>query len=158
MSYSVLRKGKVVMSNFSNTRDAQKYIDEQCKGLFGGIDESKRREFEIKDDGGCYLTTAAVSYKGLPDNCFELTTLRNFRDNYLKKTKNGTEEIQHYYATAPLIVDKINKSPLKTTLLEDIYDNLISPCVKLIESKKYQEAHKKYKQYTLNLEKKLLMK
>lgn len=158
MSYSVLRKGKVIMSNFSNINDAQKYIDEQCRGFLGGIDEAKRREFEIKDDGGCYLTTVAVSYKGLPDNCYELTTLRNFRDNYLKKTENGTKEIQHYYSTAPLIIDKINKSPLKTTILEDIYNNLIYPCVELIESNKFQEAHQKYKQYTLKLEKELLTK
>lgn len=71
--------------------------------------------------GGCFLTTACCQYKGLPDDCYELTTLRNFRDTYLKTTEAGNALVEEYYRIAPSIVDKIMESPNKVGLLEDIY-------------------------------------
>ena len=59
--------------------------------------------------GGCYLTSACVEARGLPDDCMELQTLRDFRDNWLKQQPCGQDEVAEYYATAPRIVDKINK-------------------------------------------------
>ena len=37
--------------------------------------------------GGCYLTSACMYSKGLPDDCYELETLRNFRDTWLNIMK-----------------------------------------------------------------------
>ena len=34
------------------------------------------------------------------DNCYELTVLRWFRDNFVSK-----EDIKHYYEVAPIIVE-----------------------------------------------------
>ena len=31
------------------------------------------------NSGGCFLTTACVTYRGLADDCYELNVLRNFR-------------------------------------------------------------------------------
>ena len=58
---------------------------------------------------GCYLTTVCVEHKGLPDNCYELETLRNFRDNYLVSSEGGKEIVQHYYKVAPEMVQKLKK-------------------------------------------------
>lgn len=158
MSYSVLRKGRVIMSNFSTQADAQKYVDEKCRGLFGGIDQAKKREYEIKNDGGCYLTTAAVDFMGLQDNCEELTILRSFRDGYMKSLPKGKDEVSYYYKTAPKIVNAINSRADRTEILSNIYHRLIVPCVSLIRSNKLEEAYQKYKNYTLELENDLLSK
>ena len=41
------------------------------------------------DNGGCYLTTACVAARGLPDTCAELQTLRAFRDGILTRRPGG---------------------------------------------------------------------
>ena len=45
---------------------------------------------------GCYLTSACVMAKGLPDHCEELETLRVFRDEYLAGQPGGRAEIEQY--------------------------------------------------------------
>ena len=55
------------------------------------------------DKPGCFLTTAACHYRGLPDDCHELQTLRSFRDRYLAHIPGGAELIERYYEVAPAI-------------------------------------------------------
>ena len=101
-----------------------------------------------KDDpnsGGCYLTTACVEAKGLPDDCEELTILRNFRDHWLKQQPGGAEEVAEYYATAPQIVTEINKRADAREIWNELYDALVAPCVKLIQAGKLDAAHEKYR-------------
>lgn len=57
---------------------------------------------------GCFLTTAAVEAVGLSDNCWELQTLRQFRDSWLSSTHQGSALIADYYRIAPDIVARIN--------------------------------------------------
>ena len=52
-----------------------------------------------KKDGLCFITTAVCKYLGKPDDCFELTALRDFRDNWLAEQAGGAEEIHEYVAT-----------------------------------------------------------
>ena len=66
------------------------------------------------------MTTACCKYKGLPDDCMELETLRRFRDNYLKGTEYGSELIRTYYESAPALVERIDSSPKR----DDIYDHI----------------------------------
>ena len=95
--------------------------------------------------GGCYLTSACVEAKGLPDDCMELTTLRNFRDNWLKNQPGGLAEVAEYYATAPKIVEKINALPNAKEIWGELYENLVLPCVKLIRTGKMEGAHEIYR-------------
>lgn len=101
--------------------------------------------------GGCYLTSACVSSKGLPDDCYELETLRHYRDNWLKKTSEGLLVIAEYYAIAPKIVEEIDKKDNKEAIYDDIYENMVIPCVKYIEEEKFQEALELYRNMTLKL-------
>lgn len=55
--------------------NAYYYADDSCKHY---------EEGSSSGSGWCFLTTACCKYKGLPDDCAELETLRRFRDNYLK--------------------------------------------------------------------------
>ena len=100
-----------------------------------------------KDDsgGGCYLTTACVKFHNLSDDCDELTTLRNYRDNYMLKTENGKQDLAEYYEKAPKIVCAIEKLPVdtQTSIYEYIY-SVIEKCVSFIKNGQNEQAYRKY--------------
>lgn len=96
--------------------------------------------------GGCYLTSACVEAKGLPDDCKELMTLRNFRDNWLKNQPGGLAEVAEYYATAPGIVERINALPNAGEIWQELYETLVMPCVRFIQNGAYGDAHKLYRE------------
>ena len=102
--------------------------------------------------GACFLTSACTEAKGLPDDCDELTTLRFFRDTYLKNRNGGVKDIHEYYEKAPGIVAAIKAREDAVSLFEAIYQDLIVPCVKMIKQGEYEETYKKYKDYVLMLE------
>ena len=101
---------------------------------------------------GCYLTSACVAAKGLPDNCEQLQTLRAFRDRYLASQPGGREEIDRYYALAPGIVDSINQRADAASVWNRIYGEMIAPCVEMIRAGQNEQAHQLYKAYSLRLE------
>ncbi len=73
---------------------------------------------EVQSNGGCYLTSACMKHfqEGFDDNCYELTVLRWFRDNFVSK-----EDIEHYYKVAPIIVEAINEEEKS----DIIYDYIV---------------------------------
>ncbi len=85
-----------------------------------------------KNKSKCYLTTACVEAKGLPDNCEELTTLRDFRDTYLKKKENGSSLIATYYKYSPQIVSVIKSRKDEEEILAWLY-KVIRQCVEAIK-------------------------
>jgi len=101
---------------------------------------------------GCYITSACVKAAGSADDCEELTTLRWFRDNYMKNLSGGEEEIQEYYRIAPGIVSAINTRDDADSIWRRIYEELIRKCVALIKDRKYDETYEMYKKYTLKLQ------
>lgn len=106
--------------------------------------------------GGCYLTTACVNTRHLPDDCRELTVLREFRDGFMSQQPEGEAEIQEYYKTAPKIVESINSQCDKDEIYEALYNTVIMPCVELIEKGRNAEAYDKYKCMVQELEKKYM--
>ena len=113
------------------------------------VDEDEQACSHFSESGysssstGCFLTTACCEYKGLPDNCHELTVMRSFRDHYLKKKEYGVEMIKQYYDRAPKIVDRIYKSDRKTEICEYIYSQ-ICKLVDLYENEKYDDIAARY--------------
>lgn len=99
--------------------------------------------------GGCYLTSACMKYfqDKFDDNCYELTVLRWFRDNFVSK-----EDIEHYYEVAPIIVEAINKEKKSDVIYNYIYDNIVDYCVDQIEQGNYDNAYSRYKNSVLILE------
>lgn len=81
----------------------------------------------------CFITTAVCKYFNKPDDCYELTTLRKFRDTWLIGQSDGKELIEEYYAIAPDIVNAIDGSSKKDEIYMHIWSNYIEPCIKLIE-------------------------
>lgn len=108
--------------------------------------------YKGNDTSGCYLTSACVEAKGMADNCHELTVLRAFRDGYMRSISGGDADICEYYHTAPAIVEKIKALPNAKDIFDQIYAELVLPCVALIESGKNADAYTKYKEYTKSLQ------
>lgn len=100
---------------------------------------------------GCYITTAVCKYYRKPDNCYMLTTLRRYRDDYLLKTDEGRRLVQEYYETAPKIVAWIDRQPNKDKMYRMIYWRYLKPCVKLIKKRKFVECRDLYVDMVLNL-------
>jgi len=100
-------------------------------------------------DTQCYLTTACMKHfnEHFDDNCYELTVLRWFRDNFVSK-----EDIEHYYKTAPIIVESINNVPNNEIIYNYIYNQIVSLCVNEIENGNYDSAYNRYKNSILSLE------
>ena len=100
-------------------------------------------------DYKCFLTTACMRHMidNFDDNCYELDMLRWFRDNYV-----SIEDKKSYYEKAPKIVEKINSEDNSNEIYKNIYDNVISICVRAIEYGKYDFAYETYKKCILDLE------
>ncbi len=81
----------------------------------------------------CFITTAVCKYFNKPDDCYELTTLRKFRDTWLTAQPDGKELVEEYYAIAPGIVNAIDSSSEKDKIYMHIWTDYIEPCIKLIE-------------------------
>ena len=81
------------------------------------------------------------------DNCYELTVLRWFRDNFVSK-----EDIKHYYEIAPIIVEGINSEEKFSVIYDYIYDNIVDYCVEQIEQGNYEKAYNRHKNSVLILE------
>lgn len=74
-------------------------------------DDEDDKKGKKKDKGLCFLTTAACDYMGLPDDCYELQTLRDFRDNFLCSYDEGAELVEEYYRVAPPLVPLVKEAP-----------------------------------------------
>ena len=108
--------------------------------------------YKANNSGGCFLTSACVEAKGLADDCRELTVLRNFRDSYLKNKEHGCDDICEYYHIAPVIVEKIKQLSNSVEVFEKIYNELVMPCVTLIDNKREEDAYTRYKDYVKKLQ------
>jgi hypothetical protein len=98
----------------------------------------------------CFLTTACVGYRGLPDNCEELTVLRGFRDNYMRNLPEGKSLIEKYYQVAPQIVAVIDGRTNHREIYEDLYV-ILRTCVEVIKEGNNSLALQVYKDMVMTL-------
>lgn len=104
---------------------------------------------QLRDKGGksgCFLTTAACEMRSLPDNCYELTILREFRDEVLLATPSGKALVEEYYALAPSLVPLV-----RTSGWGDAVWRAIQETVAAIEAGDNQRATAIYQDLVLRL-------
>ena len=101
----------------------------------------------------CFITTAVCENSGKPDDCYELTTLRSFRDNWLAFTPGGTELIHEYYNIAPCLVTCME---LTDRDYQGINDKYIRPCIADIENGDMASCRDRYVEMVRNLKRKYL--
>ncbi|MBU3000735.1 hypothetical protein KO491_12890 [Roseovarius nubinhibens] len=85
-----------------------------------------------RKDSDCFLTTACCAEMGRPDECTELTTLRRFRDGWLRAQPQGAALIAEYYDSAPAICAALARDPRGAARLRALYWATILPCVAAI--------------------------
>ena len=119
------------------------------------VSDGKKVEIVTKVDGKkestsgqCYLTSACMKHfqDEFDDNCYELTVLRWFRDNFVSK-----EDIELYYNVAPIIVQNIDALDDNEQIYNYIYSHIVEPSVKAIENGDYDFAYNRYKSSVLAL-------
>jgi hypothetical protein len=94
---------------------------------------------ESKDtSGACFLTTAVVEMRGEEDDGYTLSTLRKFRDTYLR---NKNDAVEKYYEVAPKLVKAIPKED-KTWLW---IGRRVDKAIEYIEEGKNGLAYQTYK-------------
>ena len=94
---------------------------------------------------GCFITTAVCQAQGKPDDCYELTRFRHFRDAWLANQADGKELIARYYEIAPSIVNIINLQSNASKVYQQIQETYLNPCLKAIESGDNQACLSRYK-------------
>lgn len=128
------------------------------ESILDGIENVGTAIFDTAMDvlDGCYITTAVCLNSGKADDCYELTQLRWFRDNWLKQQPDGEELIEKYYNTAPKIVAIIDQQPDKQEIYDSLKMEYIDPCLRYIENKEFLLCKEKYIDMVVSLCKKYI--
>ena len=108
------------------------------------------KEF-VGGGGNCFLTTACVVTRQLPDDCEQLTVLRAFRDNYVQHLPAGKEIIEHYYRIAPAIVAAIKRDAKRSEIFDAVFQ-VVCECVLAIKERRFGRALKLYRAMVRELE------
>ncbi len=98
----------------------------------------------------CFLTSAVVQWAGKADDCHELTTLRHFRDGYMRSLRDGESMIKDYYAHAPRVVRSIEERKLGEREWPRVYA-MVREAVGLIEAGRNHDALELYSAEYLRL-------
>lgn len=106
--------------------------------------------------GLCYITTAVCDSLGKEDDCYELSLLRDYRDEYLMQTEEGKSIVKEYYNIAPTIVNRIGRDAKAEDIYEGIWKTYLKPCVHMIEENEMEACKETYAKMVWELEQKYL--
>jgi len=98
----------------------------------------------------CFLTTVCLKHKGLQYDCDELKAMEKLH-NYVEPQEGGRFLISEYYRVAPMVTAQIKVSPKREVILEDMFQNLVTPTKEMVERGLLEEAKAYYKDYTVAL-------
>ena len=110
----------------------------RCKSCIQVKNENQATKKSSSSGRWCFISTVVCEYFGKEDDCEELNTLRNYRDNWLRAQSNGEELIKRYYEIAPIIVKKLKDSPNYSKYCEELWDRYLQPCLDFIKNQKYE--------------------
>ena len=120
------------------------------------IYETPRTTSDDDYDYDCFLTTACVHHKKLADDCTELNTLRDLRDNFMANSEEGRQIICEYGEIGPRLIQNINNCENKAEIYDYMYDHLVIPSVDLINQGRKQEAVDYYEVFVKEMKSKYL--
>ena len=86
------------------------------------------------NSSGCFITTAICDNAGLPDDCYQLVTLRKFRDEFMMCDNTRARLIAEYYRIAPSIVARLNRKTNAKSIYSTLKDEFIDPAIENIEN------------------------
>ena len=139
-------------------QNAYKYGSPEIKNvtqaLLKQIQETEQQQ--TNNSGSCYITTAVCGSFGQPDDCYELSMFREFRDSWLRQQEDGEDIISEYYATAPLIVSAIDRLSEAKEIYRSIWDKYLSSCLAHIENHEYAQCKVLYMRMVRELQARFL--
>ena len=89
---------------------------------------------------GCYLTTIMCHILGMADDNYYLQTLRNFRDNVLKKDPKHFPLLIQYDKVGPTLSVCLSDDKYSKEIAETLFNNYIEKTVTAIEEGKPNTA------------------
>lgn len=95
--------------------------------------------------GGCFITTACVTSRGLADDCAELTALRFVRDTHMVNNNEGRSLVAAYQTLGPEIVNAVDGCTNSKEIYDYMFDNMIAPAVEMVNAGELDEAVSHYK-------------
>ena len=123
-----------------------------AQNFLNALNEHQNNQ-QQNQNSGCFITTAVCENFGKPDDCFELTTFRNFRDGWLTAQPDGKNLIAEYYAIAPQIVANINRATNPAKIYKTIREKYLEPCLNFIMRGDNLSCKKKYIEMVTELKK-----
>lgn len=144
---------KQLLQNATRSEHAQ--VRDSARQILNEIRDSENRANynNNSNNNDCFITTAVCESFDKPDDCFELTAFRNFRDTWLVKQSDGKSLIAEYYSVAPKIVANINKLPNAEDIYKKIWLNYLSPCLEFIKRGDNPACKNKYVEMVKSLRK-----
>lgn len=124
-----------------NNTDGAKLDYQEALNLDPSLNKSDKDLFWYQP---CFITTAVCESFAKPDNCYELTAFRNFRNNWLAKQPEGKNIIDQYYDVAPGIVAAIDKNPNRNAIYAGIWKDYLSDCLSFIENRQFGKCKDLY--------------
>lgn len=113
-------------------------------GQIYGKNQLKEINNASASSSSCFITTAVCNSFGKPDDCYELTSFRNYRDNWLIKQTFGEQLIKEYYSVAPAIVKTIDSRDDSALIYKKIWDQYLKECLNHIEKEQFEECKELY--------------
>ena len=101
----------------------------------------------------CYITGAVCRTQGKPDDCYELTAFRRFRDQVLLRSEEGRALVEEYYRLAPAIVTSVGLCQDEAAVYDSVYQNYLLPCLTLLEQGDNTGCRDKYVEMVRYMEK-----
>ena len=106
----------------------------------------------------CFIATACAEVRGLPDDCYELSLLRLFREEYVAKLPDGEAVLAEYREKAPRVVSAIEALGEEGAgeIWEYLYERGVSRAVELILGGMWDEAFGVYETVCREMERRFL--
>jgi len=158
------RYGKGIMQNYAEAvkwyQKAVEAGDEDAPQNLADITNIMEKQTAGKETAkkskSCFITTAVCTSFHKPDDCYELTMFRNFRDTWLVKETDGNTLISEYYRIAPSIVKSIDSCPNATDIYLKIWNTYLCHCLHYIEMGDNMCCKELYMDMVKSLEEKFL--
>lgn len=133
--------------NDQNRYDPEKYYCTEYNRYINKCDHACSNHFvynEALKRSSCFITTAVCEILGLSDDNIYLTSLRNFRDNYMMQSEELKKILVEYDLVGPIISICIKNDTFKRTKSLMMLELYIKPIYNLLNNKKYSEAIDRY--------------
>lgn len=141
-SLAIFMLGSCYKNGFGVSKDKNKALQYFKESSEKGCELGMQEYDKLKNN--CFITTAVCARQNKPDDCYELNTIRWFRDNWLMNEVDGPELIKEYYFVAPNLVEKVNNLPNSDHIYQLLERKYINKCVELIEQHEFAKTKNLY--------------